>query len=103
MSHAAPRSRALHVTLWVVQVLLAAFFLMAGANHGLKPIAEAAQSSPWITGVPEGLARFIGLAVYQYQGTAGNVPLAAAFAVVPIVIMGVYLAVARRMGAFDAL
>jgi putative spermidine/putrescine transport system permease protein len=48
-------------------------------------------------------ARFIGLAVYQYQGTAGNIPLAAAFAVVPIVIMGVYLAVARRMGAFDAL
>jgi putative spermidine/putrescine transport system permease protein len=36
-------------------------------------------------------ARFIGLAVYQYQGTAGNIPLAAAFAVVPIVIMGVYL------------
>jgi putative spermidine/putrescine transport system permease protein len=48
-------------------------------------------------------ARFIGLAVYQYQGTAGNIPLSAAFAVVPIVIMGVYLAVARRMGAFNAL
>jgi putative spermidine/putrescine transport system permease protein len=48
-------------------------------------------------------ARFIGLAVYQYQGTAGNIPLAAAFAVVPILIMGVYLAVARRMGAFNAL
>ncbi|EYD76087.1 Spermidine Putrescine ABC transporter permease component PotB [Rubellimicrobium mesophilum DSM 19309] len=48
-------------------------------------------------------ARFIGLAVYQYQGTAGNVPLAAAFAVVPIVIMGSYLAVAKRLGAFDAL
>lgn len=48
-------------------------------------------------------ARFIGLAVYQYQGTAGNVPLAAAFAVVPIAVMGVYLLVARRMGAFDAL
>jgi putative spermidine/putrescine transport system permease protein len=48
-------------------------------------------------------ARFIGLAVYQYQGTAGNIPLAAAFTVVPIVIMGVYLYVARRMGAFDAL
>ena len=48
-------------------------------------------------------ARFIGLAVYQYQGTAGNVPLAAAFAVVPIVIMGVYLAVAKRLGSFDAL
>ncbi len=48
-------------------------------------------------------ARFIGLAVYQYQGTAGNIPLAAAFAVVPIVIMGLYLLAARRMGAFDAL
>lgn len=47
--------------------------------------------------------RYIGLAVYQFQGTAGNVPLAAAFAVVPIVIMLVYLTVARRMGAFDAL
>lgn len=48
-------------------------------------------------------ARFIGLAVYQYQGTAGNIPLAAAFAVVPIVIMGAYLWFARKMGAFDAL
>lgn len=48
-------------------------------------------------------ARFIGLAVYQFQGTAGNLPLAAAFAVVPIVIMLVYLAIAKRMGAFDAI
>lgn len=48
-------------------------------------------------------ANFIGMAVYQLQGTAGNIPLAAAFAVVPIVIMLVYLAIARRMGAFDAL
>jgi len=48
-------------------------------------------------------ARFIGLAVYQYQGTAGNIPLAAAFAVVPIVIMGLYLWWAKRQGAYDAL
>ncbi len=48
-------------------------------------------------------ASFIGMAVYQYQGTSGNIPLAAAFAVVPILIMLVYLAIARRMGAFDAL
>jgi len=48
-------------------------------------------------------ARFIGLAVYQLQGTAGNLPLAAAFAVVPIVIMLVYLTFAKRAGAFDAL
>jgi putative spermidine/putrescine transport system permease protein len=48
-------------------------------------------------------ARMIGQAVYQFQGTAGNIPLAAAFAVVPILVMGIYLTVARRMGAFDAL
>ncbi|MGB5559010.1 MAG: ABC transporter permease, partial [Paracoccaceae bacterium] len=46
---------------------------------------------------------FLGQAVYTLQGTAGNVPLAAAFAVVPILIMLVYLGVARRLGAFDAL
>lgn len=48
-------------------------------------------------------ARMIGQAVYQFQGTAGNIPLAAAFAVVPIVIMGIYLFVAQKKGAFDAL
>lgn len=46
---------------------------------------------------------FIGLAVYAQQGTAGNIPLAAAFTVVPIVIMVTYLTIARRLGAFDAL
>lgn len=46
---------------------------------------------------------FIGQAVYSHQGTAGNLPLAAAFAVVPIAIMGIYLWLAKRAGAFDAL
>jgi putative spermidine/putrescine transport system permease protein len=46
---------------------------------------------------------FIGQAVYSQQGTAGNIPLAAAFTVVPIVIMGFYLWGAKKMGAFDAL
>jgi len=46
---------------------------------------------------------FIGQAVYAQQGTAGNIPLAAAFTVVPIVIMGLYLWMAKRLGAFDAL
>jgi len=45
----------------------------------------------------------IGESIYSYQGTAGNLPLAAAFSVVPIVIMVVYLAIARRFGAFDSL
>ena len=46
---------------------------------------------------------FIGQAVYAHQGTAGNIPLAAAFTVVPVVIMALYLWGAKRMGAFDAL
>jgi len=46
---------------------------------------------------------FIGQAVYTHQGTAGNIPLAAAFTVVPIVIMGFYLWGARKLGAFNAL
>lgn len=46
---------------------------------------------------------FIGQAVYSYQGTAGNIPLAAAFTMGPIVIMVVYLLIARKLGAFDAL
>lgn len=46
---------------------------------------------------------FLGQAVYVYQGTAGNLPLAAAFSVVPILVMAVYLIVAKRLGAFNAL
>lgn len=46
---------------------------------------------------------FLGQAVYAHQGVAGNIPMAAAFTIVPIVIMGVYLTVAKRLGAFDAL
>lgn len=46
---------------------------------------------------------FIGQAVYSYQGTAGNIPLAAAMTMGPVAIMIVYLLIARRLGAFDAL
>jgi putative spermidine/putrescine transport system permease protein len=46
---------------------------------------------------------FVGLAIYSYQGVAGNLPLAAAFTFFPIVIMGIYLYLARRAGAFEAL
>jgi putative spermidine/putrescine transport system permease protein len=46
---------------------------------------------------------FIGGAVYVQYGTAGNIPLAAAFTIVPILIMAVYLIIAQRLGAFDAL
>ena len=45
----------------------------------------------------------IGRAVLTFQGTSNNIPLAAAFTMGPILIMMVYLLIARRLGAFDAL
>jgi putative spermidine/putrescine transport system permease protein len=46
---------------------------------------------------------FIGNVVYQSVGVANNIPFAAAFATVPVVIMALYLLLARRLGAFEAL
>ncbi len=50
---------------------------------------------------PSGL--YIGTMVYTMQGSIGNMPLAAAFTVVPVLIIALYLTIARRLGAFDAL
>src|SRR5688572_4506217 len=47
--------------------------------------------------------QFIGNVVYANVGIANNLPLAAAFATVPVLIMVVYLLIARRMGAFESL
>ncbi len=47
--------------------------------------------------------QFIGNVVYINVGVANNLPFAAAFAMVPVAVMVVYLLVARRVGAFDNL
>jgi putative spermidine/putrescine transport system permease protein len=46
---------------------------------------------------------FIGNMVYAQQGSIGNMPMAAAFTLVPIVLIAVYLSIVKRLGAFDAL
>ncbi|MFC1466530.1 MAG: ABC transporter permease [Candidatus Brachytrichaceae bacterium NZ_4S206] len=46
---------------------------------------------------------FIGQAVLSFQGSSGNIPLAAAFTIVPVVVMIVYLLIAKRTGALEAL
>ncbi len=56
-----------------------------------------------IPGIIGNSAYFIGSVVYTFYGTAGTFPLAAAFTVVPMAIMGIYLLIARKLGAFDAL
>jgi len=47
--------------------------------------------------------QFIGNVVYSNVGVANNLPFAAAFATVPVLVMVVYLLLARRLGAFDNL
>jgi putative spermidine/putrescine transport system permease protein len=48
-------------------------------------------------------SQFIGNAVYDSVGVSSNTPFAAAFATIPVLVMGVYLVIARRLGAFEAL
>jgi putative spermidine/putrescine transport system permease protein len=47
--------------------------------------------------------QFIGNVVYTNVGVANNLPLAAAFATVPVAVMVLYLLGARRLGAFESL
>ena len=48
-------------------------------------------------------SQFIGNVVYSSVGISNNVPFAAAFATVPLLVMAIYLVVARRLGAFEAM
>ncbi|MFM9887019.1 MAG: ABC transporter permease [Burkholderiales bacterium] len=56
-----------------------------------------------VPGVIGDSSMFIGQVVTLQQGTAGNIPLAAALALVPIVVIVLFLWGAKRLGAFDAL
>lgn len=53
-------SKAVHITLWVAQVLLAAIFLMSGFMKASMPIEELSAMVPWTSDVPLTLVRFIG-------------------------------------------
>jgi len=46
---------------------------------------------------------FIGNVVETSIGVDGNIPFAAAFATVPVIVMALYLVIAKRLGAFEAL
>ena len=50
-----------------------------------------------------GDTEFIGNIIYQSVGIANNIPFAAAYAVVPALVMGIYLLIARQLKAFEAL
>src|SRR5690242_9040855 len=57
--------------------------------------------TPLLVGGPS--SSFIGNIVYDFIGINANIPFAAAFAVIPVIVMGIYLSIARRLGAFEAL
>jgi putative spermidine/putrescine transport system permease protein len=57
----------------------------------------------YLTPTLVGKGIFLGNAIFQLTGTLNNKPLAATIAVIPIVIVGLYLVLVRRTGAFEAL
>jgi putative spermidine/putrescine transport system permease protein len=48
-------------------------------------------------------SEFIGNVVYESVGVSNNIPFAAAYATIPLAVMGIYLIAAKRLGAFEAL
>jgi putative spermidine/putrescine transport system permease protein len=57
--------------------------------------------TPVLIGGPD--AQFIGNVVFANVGVANNIPFAAAYATVPVIVIAIYLVIARRLGAFEAL
>jgi putative oxidoreductase len=54
-------NKAIHITLWIAQVLLGAMFVMAGATKVFQPVEALAESLPWVTSTPILLVKFIGI------------------------------------------
>jgi putative spermidine/putrescine transport system permease protein len=58
----------------------------------------------YITPSLVGNVDFIGNVIYRnVLGLTNNLPFAAAYATVPLIVIGIYLVVAKRLGAFEAL
>lgn len=60
MANQQTTTKIIHVTLWVAQVLLAAFFIN-GAVMKFQPIDQIAPTVPWIGQVPELMVRALGV------------------------------------------
>ena len=113
---AAPRSappqsapKAWNISLWVVQVLLAAMFGMAGFMKMTLPIADLAEKMVWPGVLPAELVRFIGLS--EFAAAVGLIlpaatrikpvltPLAAVGLVVVMVLAAIFHASRGEFGA----
>ena len=56
------RPKALHIILWVAQVILGSMFIMTGFMKLSQPIDQLSAMMPWAGDVPALLVRFIGTA-----------------------------------------
>jgi len=57
--------------------------------------------TPLLVGGPG--SDFIGNVVYANVGVTNDIPFAAAYAMLPLIVMALYLLIARKLGAFEAL
>jgi len=101
--------KGLNIGLWVVQVVLALMFGMAGVMKSTAPITELAEKMVWPGAIPEGLVRFIG--VSELAGAIGLLlpsltrikpvltPLAAAGLVVVMVLAALFHIPRGELGA----
>lgn len=80
VSTAATPGKGWTIGFWVVQVLLAAMFGMAGVMKSTAPIEQLATSLPWVAQVSPLLVRFIG--VSELAGALGLI-LPAATRILP--------------------
>lgn len=108
-SRSAAPSRGLHIALWVVQVVLAVLFGMAGFMKATQPLAALATQIPWVPDVPAALVRFIG--VTEFAAALGLVlpaatrirprltPLAAAGLVLVMTLAAIFHVTRGELGA----
>jgi putative oxidoreductase len=61
MNQNSNRPKALHIALWIAQVILGVMFIMAGIMKSTQPIIDLSKSVPWTANVPVALVRFIGV------------------------------------------
>jgi uncharacterized membrane protein YphA (DoxX/SURF4 family) len=84
----------LTIVSWVLQVLLALMFLMAGSAKAFQPLDKVAKRMMWVSKVPAALVRFIGIA--ELLGAIGLI-LPALIGIVPVLTIAAAIGLALIM------
>lgn len=95
----------MNIVLWVLQILLAVAFLMAGTMKLLQPIDRLGKQMGWVNEVPQGRVRFIGasealgglgLILPGALGFAPWLTVAAAVGLAVVMVLAVQFHLARK-------